>query len=193
MQMRSDSYANRSFNQFLRDLFFTLFSKTKAQKNFEVKLILTTRDWTWICPTVLCGHSLICIYLRFKLEFPGGFVGLFFSLNIYKLRCLLLKEMQWEEHNFFFGFLSGLHNRERLWKIQTNLYFWTNCSKPGAYNKLRIIWCKIQFCHPVFTLLIAPYTSVPSFLLVLPVALSRLLKPVNSSKNYWRTQSFLLT
>lgn len=42
-QMSSDSCADPNSNQFLRHLFFLLLYKTKAHKNFEIKLILKTR------------------------------------------------------------------------------------------------------------------------------------------------------
>lgn len=179
----------RTSTRFLRDFLFILFCETKAEV-FKVKLILKSRGWTQICPTVLpwMQNDFACIQIRFELKCPGFSVCFF--LHIYKWRwCLLLKEMQWEEHNFFWLSVWSPQQGETV-KRQTNLYFWTNCSKPGAYNKLRIIWCKIQFCHPLFTLLSAPCTS---FLLALPVALATLLKPVSSSKTHSKTQSFLLT
>lgn len=141
-----------------------LLCETKGHVNFEVKWILRTRDWTQSCPAVCSGYRLIFhIYLN---EIAAPIPCFFF--NVYKRRrCLLLKEMQWEEHNFFWLSVWSPQQWETV-KIQTNLYFWTNCLKPGACKKLRITWCKMQFCHPVFTLLISPYTSVPSFMLVLP-------------------------
>ena len=52
-------------------------------------------------------------------------------------------------------------------KTQTNPYFWANCSKPGACNKLRVTWCKMQLCHPAFPLT-SQCTSVPPFTFALP-------------------------
>lgn len=75
--------------------------------------------------------------------------------------------MQWEEPHFFW--LAVWFPQQWVTvKTQTNLYFWANCSKPGACNKLRVTWCKMQLCHPVFTLLISQCTSVPPFTLALP-------------------------
>lgn len=173
-------------------LFCTLL-RSKSTEEFWGKMNI--EDWLNPGLSNCSGYRLILHISKWDLR--SSFLALlcwfFFFLNIYKWRkCLWLKEMQWEEHNLFW--LSVLSPQQwETEKIQTNLYFWTNCSKPGAYSKLRVIWCEMKFCHPVFTLLIAPHTSVPSFLLVLPIALSRLLKPVSSSKNYWKIQSFLLT
>lgn len=44
IEMSPDSYADPNCNRFLRDVLFILFCEKKAHKNFEVTLILRTRD-----------------------------------------------------------------------------------------------------------------------------------------------------